>query len=142
MLRTMSDTPGGGEPAPAPAPDAPYPLRYLAGVLWQYRWLIVSVTATGSALVLIYLILSLILPDDLNPLPDVYRAEALLLVPRDASTPNFDSYVPRVKHFSALHFIWEAHIWRLNNYFIWEAHIWRLNNYFIWEAHIWRLNNY
>lgn len=91
MLRTMSDTPGGGEPAPAPAPDAPYPLRYLAGVLWQYRWLIVSVTATGSALVLIYLILSLILPDDLNPLPDVYRAEALLLVPRDASTPNFDS---------------------------------------------------
>lgn len=82
----MSDTPGGGEPAP----DAPYDLRHLAGVLWRGRWLIVTVTAAGTALVLIYLVLSLILPDDRNPLPNVYRAEALLLVPREGSS-TFDA---------------------------------------------------
>ncbi len=87
----MSDRPGDGEPPRQPAPDAPYDLRYLAGVLWRYRWLIFAVTAAGTTLVLIYLILSLILPEDRNPLPNVYRAEALLLVPRVVSTPNFDA---------------------------------------------------
>ena len=85
----MSDT-GAGAP-PSPEPDAPYDLRHLAGVLWQYRWLIVSVTATGTTLVLTYLILSLVLPEERNPLPDVYRAEALLLVPRSANAPAVDS---------------------------------------------------
>ena len=85
----MSDT-GAGAP-PSREPDAPYDLRHLAGVLWQYRWLIVAVTATGTTLVLTYLILSLVLPKERNPLPDVYRAEALLLVPRSANAPAVDS---------------------------------------------------
>ena len=90
----MNDTGGAGAPpSPEPEPDAPYDLRYLAGILWQYRWLIVAVTATGTTLVLTYLILSVVLPDDdeRNPLPDVYRAEALLLVPRAANAPAIDS---------------------------------------------------
>ena len=89
----MSDTGAGAPPSREPEPDAPYDLRHLAGVLWQYRWLIVSVTATGTTLVLTYLILSLpdVLPEERNPLPDVYRAEALLLVPRSANAPAIDS---------------------------------------------------
>lgn len=87
----MSDTGAGAPPSREPEPDAPYDLRHLAGVLWQYRWLIVAVTATGTTLVLTYLILSLVLPEELNPLPDVYRAEALLLVPRSANAPAIDS---------------------------------------------------
>lgn len=83
-FRAMSDTPGGAEP------DAPYSLRHLAGVLWRGRWLIAAVTAAGTILVLIYLVLSLALPDDRNPLPNVYRAEALLLVPREGSS-TFDA---------------------------------------------------
>ena len=86
----MNDTRGAGAP-PSPEPDAPYDLRYLAGILWQYRWLIVAVTAAGTTLVLTYLILSLVLPEERNPLPDVYRAEALLLVPRAANAPAIDS---------------------------------------------------
>ena len=89
----MSDTGAGAPPSREPEPDAPYDLRHLAGVLWQYRWLIVSVTATGTTLVLTYLILSLpkVLPEERNPLPNVYRAEALLLVPRSANAPAIDS---------------------------------------------------
>ena len=87
----MSDTGAGAPPSREPEPDAPYDLRHLAGVLWQYRWLIVAVTATGTTLVLTYLILSLVLPKERNPLPDVYRAEALLLVPRSANAPAIDS---------------------------------------------------
>ena len=87
----MSDTGAGAPPSREPEPDAPYDLRHLAGVLWQYRWLIVAVTATGTTLVLTYLILSLVLPEERNPLPDVYRAEALLLVPRSANAPAIDS---------------------------------------------------
>ena len=87
----MSDTGAGAPPSREPEPDAPYDLRHLAGVLWQYRWLIVAVTATGTTLVLTYLILSLVLPEELNPLPNVYRAEALLLVPRSANAPAIDS---------------------------------------------------
>ena len=88
----MNDTRGAGAPpSPEPEPDAPYDLRYLAGILWQYRWLIVAVTATGTTLVLTYLILSLVLPEERNPLPNVYRAEALLLVPREANAPAIDS---------------------------------------------------
>lgn len=85
----MSDTSGAGAP-PSREPDAPYDLRHLAGILWQYRWLIVAVTAAGTTLVLTYLILSLVL-EERNPLPDVYRAEALLLVPRSANAPAIDS---------------------------------------------------
>ena len=88
----MSDTGGAGAPpSPEPEQDAPYDLRYLAGILWQYRWLIVAVTAAGTTLVLTYLILSLVLPEERNPLPNVYRAEALLLVPRAANAPAIDS---------------------------------------------------
>ena len=88
----MNDTRGAGAPpSPEPEPDAPYDLRYLAGILWQYRWLIVAVTAAGTTLVLTYLILSLVLPEERNPLPDVYRAEALLLVPRAANAPAIDA---------------------------------------------------
>ena len=87
----MSDTGAGAPPSREPEPDAPYDLRHLAGVLWQYRWLIVAVTATGTTLVLTYLILSLVLPEERNRLPDVYRAEALLLVPRSANAPAIDS---------------------------------------------------
>lgn len=88
----MSDTSGAGAPpSREPEPDAPYDLRHLAGILWQYRWLIVAVTAAGTTLVLTYLILSRELPEERNPLPDVYRAEALLLVPRSANAPTIDS---------------------------------------------------
>lgn len=96
--RAMSDTPGGGEPAP----DAPYDLRQLAGVLWRGRWLIVTVTAAGTALVLIYLVLSLILPDDRNPLPNVYRAEALLLVPRETDAPGLTTELSGLLNRSSL----------------------------------------
>lgn len=94
----MSDTPGGGEPAP----DASYSLRHLAGVLWRGRWLIAAVTAAGTALVLIYLVLSLLLPDDRNPLPNVYRAEALLLVPRETDTPGLTTELSGLLNRSSL----------------------------------------
>lgn len=77
-------------PSPAPAPEAAYDLRSLAAVVWRYRGLVFAVTAAGTGLALIYLLLSLVLPPDLNPLPDVYRPEALLLVPRTGDTIDID----------------------------------------------------
>ena len=77
-------------PSSAPAPEAAYDLRSLAAVVWRYRGLVFAVTAVGTGLALIYLLLSLVLPPDLNPLPDVYRPEALLLVPRTGDTIDID----------------------------------------------------
>lgn len=77
-------------PSPDPAPEAAYDLRSLAAVVWRYRGLVFAVTAAGTGLALIYLLLSLVLPPDLNPLPDVYRPEALLLVPRTGDTIDID----------------------------------------------------
>ncbi len=77
-------------PSPAPAPEAAYDLRSLVAVVWRYRGLVFAVTAAGTGLALIYLLLSLVLPPDLNPLPDVYRPEALLLVPRTGDTIDID----------------------------------------------------
>lgn len=77
-------------PSPDPAPEAAYDLRSLAAVVWRYRGLVFAVTAAGTGLALIYLLLSLVLPPELNPLPDVYRPEALLLVPRTGDTIDID----------------------------------------------------
>lgn len=77
-------------PSPAPAPEAAYDLRSLVAIVWRYRGLVFAVTAAGTGLALIYLLLSLVLPPDLNPLPDVYRPEALLLVPRTGDTIDID----------------------------------------------------
>lgn len=77
-------------PSSDPAPEAAYDLRSLAAVVWRYRGLVFAVTAAGTGLALIYLLLSLVLPPDLNPLPDVYRPEALLLVPRTGDTIDID----------------------------------------------------
>ena len=89
-------------PSREPAPEAAYDLRYLAGVLWQYRGLIAAVTAAGTTLVLIYLLLSLVLPEERNPLPNVYQAEALLLVPRSASAPDLNAEVSNLLSNSSL----------------------------------------
>lgn len=94
---------GAGElPSREPAPEAAYDLRYLAGVLWQYRRLIAAVTAAGTTLVLVYLLLSLVLPEERNPLPNVYQAEALLLIPRSASAPDLNAEVSNLLSNSSL----------------------------------------
>ena len=83
-------------PSPDPAPAAAYDLRSLAAVVWRYRRLVVTVTAAGTGLALIYLLLSLILPPHLNPLPDVYRPEAVLLVPRTGDSIDIDPALANV----------------------------------------------
>ena len=103
IVSEVGDARGAGElPSREPAPEAAYDIRYLAGVLWRYRGLIAAVTAAGTTAVLIYLLLSLVLPEERNPLPNVYQAEALLLIPRSVSAPDFNAEVSNLLSNSSL----------------------------------------
>ena len=55
-----------------------------AGILWRGRGLVIGITSVGTAIVLGFLVLSLLLPPERSPLPNLYRPAALLLINQDA----------------------------------------------------------
>jgi tyrosine-protein kinase Etk/Wzc len=60
-------------------------LLYYLSILLRYKWMIVVVTATAAVAVVIFSIITLILPTDENPLPNKYTANAVLLVQSEDS---------------------------------------------------------
>jgi uncharacterized protein involved in exopolysaccharide biosynthesis len=54
-------------------------LHYLS-ILGIYRWLVIGLTVAGTALTTGFCLLSLLLPPGRSPLPNVYRAQAILLI--------------------------------------------------------------
>ena len=54
-------------------------LHYLS-ILRTYRWLVIALSAGVTALATGFCILSLVLPPARSPLPNVYRAQAILLI--------------------------------------------------------------
>ena len=82
-VRSVSERP----PDAAEHDDA-LSLLDLVGVLVRRRWLIVSVTVTGTLLAFGYALLSLVLPasSSWNLLPDVYRPDAKVLLAEDDSS--------------------------------------------------------
>ena len=63
------------------APD----LWTTVGILWRDRVLVIGITALGTSLVLGFLLLSLVVPPERSPLPNIYRPSALLLINQDSA---------------------------------------------------------
>lgn len=61
----------------------------IAGVLWRRRWLIGGITGVSAIGILLFSIISLVLPPPRSPLPNKYAPEALLLVAGDTSNGAF-----------------------------------------------------
>ncbi len=58
----------------------------LIAVLFRHKWLIVGTTFLAAAGVLVYSIISLVLPPEESPLPNYYAAEAEVLINEESST--------------------------------------------------------
>jgi tyrosine-protein kinase Etk/Wzc len=59
-------------------------LRYLS-IVWRYRWLVIIMTALAAAGVVVFSIVSIVLPPEKSPLPNRYAANAVVLVQRGMS---------------------------------------------------------
>lgn len=55
-------------------------LLALFGILFRYKWWIIIITAVAAVGVVAFSILTLILPPERNPLPNVYKPSALILL--------------------------------------------------------------
>jgi len=59
---------------------------YFISILWHYRLLIVLTTAVVTVAVLAYCVVSISLPPEKSPMPNVYTAEATILVQSDSQS--------------------------------------------------------
>jgi len=61
-------------------------LLELVGVLLRYKWLIIGLTGLAAVGVVVYSIISLSLPADKSPLPNQYKASAVILINQDSGS--------------------------------------------------------
>ena len=50
------------------------------GILWRRKWLIVGLTGAVAVLLVVYAVVSIVLPPEVSPLPNLYRPQALVMV--------------------------------------------------------------
>ncbi|MBN1799616.1 MAG: hypothetical protein JW822_13655 [Spirochaetales bacterium] len=53
---------------------------FLLSILFRYKWFIIITTGICAVVILLYTVITAVLPPELSPLPDMYRAATLLLV--------------------------------------------------------------
>ena len=58
----------------------------IAGILWHDRRLIIWITTVGTSIAVVFLVISLLLAPDMSPLPNIYRASALVLIDEESGT--------------------------------------------------------
>lgn len=61
-------------------------LLYLLNVLGRYKWLIIVITAVSAIGILFFAVLSLKLPPERSPLPNLYKPSALILINEESGT--------------------------------------------------------
>ena len=61
----------------------------IIAVLWKRKWMIIGITAAAAIGVVVFSIISLVLPPEQSPLPNYYEPEAMVLVTGDSSAPSF-----------------------------------------------------
>jgi len=65
---------------------------YYLSILLRYKWMIVAITGVSALAVVIFSIVTLVLPPEKSPLPNRYEARAVLIVQESEST-GLDSVV-------------------------------------------------
>jgi tyrosine-protein kinase Etk/Wzc len=58
---------------------------FLLSIIFRYRWFIVITTGGCAVVVFLFTLITAILPPEISPLPDTYRATTLLLVDEEMS---------------------------------------------------------
>jgi len=58
----------------------------LFAILWNRRKIIIAITVTAAVCVVLYSIISLLLPPEISPLPNKYTPEALMLIDNKSSS--------------------------------------------------------
>ncbi len=53
---------------------------FLLSIIFRYKWFIIMFTGVSAAVVLLFTAITAVLPPEINPLPDVYRSTAVLLL--------------------------------------------------------------
>ena len=64
---------------------------FILGLLLRYKWAIIISTCAAAAGAVIFSILTLFLPADMNPLPNVYQSRAVIRFQTETSTLSIDS---------------------------------------------------
>jgi len=60
----------------------------LFAVLWRRKKMIIGITLTAAILVVIFAVLTIVLPADVSPLPNVYTPAAIMLINSNQSTAS------------------------------------------------------
>ena len=60
-------------------------------LIWRRKWIIVAITGTVTLAAVIFSVISLMLPPEKSPLPNTYRAEAILFVASSSQSDISDS---------------------------------------------------
>ena len=68
-------------------------LLHYIGLIWRYKWLVMIVTATAAIGSVVFAIISLRLPPEQSPLPNVYEANAVLLQQRTGTTQSVSATI-------------------------------------------------
>ena len=63
----------------------------LIGVLWKHKWLIVSVSALAAIGSVVFALISIKLPPEKSPLPNLYKPQAIILVNDSSSGGGLQS---------------------------------------------------
>ena len=58
----------------------------LAAVIWKHKWLILGIPFLVGLGTVIYAVISIVLPPELSPMPNVYRAQAVVLLSDDVGS--------------------------------------------------------
>ncbi|MEX2443978.1 MAG: GNVR domain-containing protein [Alkalispirochaeta sp.] len=69
-----------------PADEDTISLLDLIAVLFRHKWLIIGATGLAAIGVLTYSIISLVLPPEKSPMPNYFKAEALVLINEESGT--------------------------------------------------------
>jgi uncharacterized protein involved in exopolysaccharide biosynthesis len=65
---------------------------YYLSILFKYKWLIIGITGAAAILAVAFSIYTLVLPPERSPLPNMYKARAILIVQESGDT-GLDSVV-------------------------------------------------
>jgi len=68
-------------------------LLHYIGLIWRYKWLIAIITAIAAIGSVVFAIISLRLPPEQSPLPNVYEANAVLLQQRTGTTQSVSATI-------------------------------------------------
>jgi len=74
----------------------------LFAVLWRRKKMIIGITLTAAILVVIFSVLTIVLPTEISPLPNLYTPKAIMLIDNQSSSSNLSSMLGNMSGLASL----------------------------------------